>query len=78
MPRIFDNIDEKFLLRCKRHLTFRSGRDLCVGSFNLRGWKQLDLFIDKWSGEDDECCRLLRWNADASTSELRSSLSLVS
>ena len=42
MPRIFDNIDQHSCRRCKRRSIVRTGRDFCVGYFNLRGWKQID------------------------------------
>ena len=30
-----------------------------MGYFNLRGWKELDSYIETWSGNDGHCCRLL-------------------
>lgn len=33
--------------------------DFCLGYFTLRGWKELDSFIDRWPGDDGHQCRLL-------------------
>ncbi len=33
--------------------------DFCVGYFNLRGWKELAPYVEKWAGGDGHCCRLL-------------------
>ncbi len=59
MPRIFDNIEQDLLPALQQTLEITDHADVCVGYFNLRGWKQLDHFVEQWPGGDDHCCRLL-------------------
>ena len=59
MPTIFDNIDKKLLPELIQTTKESYKADFCVGYFNLRGWKELGLCIESWSGGDDRCVRLL-------------------
>jgi superfamily II DNA or RNA helicase len=59
MPRIFDNIETSLLPALQETLELSDHADFCVGYFNLRGWKELDSYIETWLGGDGHCCRLL-------------------
>lgn len=59
MPRIFDNIEQSLLPALQDTIRVSQRGDFCVGYFNLRGWKQIDSYIDQWAGGEENCCRLL-------------------
>lgn len=59
MPCIFDNIEQQLLDALRESLDVADRADFCVGYFNLRGWKSLDSFIERWTDDDGHCRRLL-------------------
>ena len=77
MPRIFDNLspDAELSQALRETLAVSNRADFCVGYFNLRGWGDLALDVDRWNPEDGPC-RLLIGMQRLPNEELRESLAL--
>jgi superfamily II DNA or RNA helicase len=60
MPTIYDNITEFLVTELKDTLSNSYRSDFCVGYFNLRGWRNVvDIIEEKYTGAEDNCCRLI-------------------
>ena len=76
MPRIFDNIEKSLLPALSETINVAYKADFCVGYFNLRGWRPLAHYVDRWPGGDGKACRLLVGMHVTPTDELRQILRL--
>ena len=76
MPQIFDNIETPLLPALQATLGLSQRADFCVGYFNLRGWKRLDQYVERWS-EDEGPCRLLVGMSKLPHDEFRETMSLL-
>ena len=77
MPHIYDNIDRSLLPALRETLSLADRSDYCVGYFNLRGWKTIDNAMERFSGGEGNCCRLLVGMQPKPQEELRDALSLT-
>lgn len=77
LPRIYDNIEQKLLSALCDALEPATHADFCVGYFNLRGWKQLDSYIERWDGVEGKRCRLLVGMQKLPQEEQREMYSLI-
>lgn len=78
MPRIFDNIDDDFLVPLTETRQRAHRADFCVGIFNLRGWRSIDQYVENWPDGDSNCCRLLVGTQNLHHEELRRARGLAS
>lgn len=77
MPQIYDNIDHNLITGIREALDVSYRADFCVGYFNLRGWKRIDEYVERWAGGPGQCCRLLVGMQRLAQDQLRDALSLV-
>ena len=78
MPNIFDNLEPNSTLISALQTTIdlSNRADFCVGYFNLRGWKHLGPYIERWPGGNNKC-RILIGMQKQPHNQLQDSLSLL-
>lgn len=70
MPNIYDNIDKHLVDALRVAMNDATRLDVCVGYFNLRGWRELAGSVDKLDGT--HACRVLvGMNVQSPDEELR-------
>ena len=79
MPRIFDNLtrESELVTGLSQAMGLSERADFCIGYFNLRGWRQIDRFVEEWPGGEGHCCRLLVGMQQMPEDQLRQALNLA-